>query len=186
MNERGPQGGPLRPIRFIAVEGPIGVGKTTLVRRLAACFGTDPVLEGAADNPYLEKYYAEPARFALPAQIHFLFQRVEQLQSLGQDDLFRNVHVSDYILEKDRLFARLTLEPDDFALYERLWDRIVERIPVPDLVIVLQARVPTLLDRIAGRGRRYERDIDSRYLERLNGAYAELFKPITIVRPCSS
>ena len=102
---------------IIAIEGPIGVGKTTLARRVADAYNTDLMLEGAADNPFLEKYYADPARYALPTQVHFLFQRVEQLQSFRQNDLFRAVYISDYMLEKDRLFARMTLSADEFRIY---------------------------------------------------------------------
>jgi len=172
--------------RIIAVEGPIGVGKTTLAKKLAAAYGTDLLLEGASENPFLAKFYADPVRFALPAQLHFLFQRVEQLQRIRQNDLFRSTYVSDYMLEKDRLFARLTLDPAEYDIYERTYARIVHGVAQPDLIIYLQADITTLLERIARRGLAYERGIDRTYLDRLCGAYVSFFKdydavPVLIV-----
>jgi deoxyadenosine/deoxycytidine kinase len=162
-------------LRAIAIEGPIGVGKTSLARRIAATYDTELVLEGASANPFLAKFYADPARFALPAQLHFLFQRVEQLQAYRQNDLFRSAYISDYMLEKDRLFARLTLEPAEFDIYELIYQRVVDHAERPDLVIYLHASIPRLLDRIARRGIDYEQSIDRDYLDRLCGAYAEFF-----------
>ncbi len=164
---------------IIAIEGPIGVGKTTLARRVADAYNTDLMLEGAADNPFLEKYYADPARYALPTQVHFLFQRVEQLQSFRQNDLFRAVYISDYMLEKDRLFARMTLSADEFRIYEQLYERVVDTVPVPDLVIYLHAPVPTLLERIRRRGLDYEQRIEAAYLHELCAAYVAFFRHYT-------
>jgi deoxyadenosine/deoxycytidine kinase len=173
-------------LRFLAIEGPIGVGKTSLARRLAASYGTDLMLESPSENPFLEKFYADPDRFALPTQLHFLFQRVRQLQDFRQDDLFRPLYISDYMLEKDRLFAELTLDQTEFEMYCLVYDRVVESVPCPDLVIYLQARIPTLVKRICHRGLSYEQNIDEAYLERLNGAYVEFFRrydraPVLIV-----
>jgi deoxyguanosine kinase len=161
--------------RFIAVEGPIGVGKTSLARRLAASLGGELVLEQAEQNPFLERFYRDPVSGALPAQLHFLFQRAQQLGSLRQSDLFAEVRVADYLLAKDRLFARLTLDAAEFELYEQIHARLQIDPPRPDLVIYLQAPPDVLLDRIARRGARGESAIDRRYLERLSDAYARFF-----------
>jgi deoxyguanosine kinase len=164
------------PVRILAIEGPIGVGKTTLARRLAEHYGSELMLEDPADNPFLEKFYADPKRFGLPTQLHFLFQRVRQLQRFQQNDLFMPIYISDYMLEKDRLFAELTLDKSEFEMYCLVYERVVETVPDPDLVIYLQARIPSLLNRIALRGIGYERDIEGDYLERLAGAYARFFR----------
>lgn len=167
---------PPAQMRFLAIEGPIGVGKTTLARRLAETYGTELMLEASAKNPFLEKFYDDPTRFALPAQLYFLFQRVEQLQDFRQDDLFRRLFISDYMLDKDRIFAALTLDHAEFEMYCLVYERIVDSILNPDLVIYLQAQAPTLLRRIARRGLRYEEGIDRAYLDRLGGRYVEFFR----------
>ena len=161
--------------RYIVIEGPIGVGKTSLARRLAATLGAELVLEQAEANPFLERFYRDPAGAALPAQLHFLFQRVQQLTALRQDDLFATQHVSDYLLEKDRLFARVILDDAEFALYEQIYARMVTDPPRPDLVVYLQAPVDVLLERISRRGIRSEQFIERAYLEKLNDAYARFF-----------
>jgi deoxyguanosine kinase len=161
--------------RYIVIEGPIGVGKTSLARRLAATLGAELVLEQAESNPFLERFYRDPAGAALPAQLHFLFQRVQQLTALRQDDLFATQHVSDYLLEKDRLFARVILDEAEFALYEQIYARMVTDPPRPDLVVYLQAPVDVLLERINRRGIRSEQFIERPYLEKLNDAYARFF-----------
>jgi deoxyadenosine/deoxycytidine kinase len=161
--------------RFIAVEGPIGVGKTSLARRLATSLSAQGVLEEAAQNPFLERFYKNPRAGALPAQLYFLLQRAQQLASLKQADLFTTVRVADYLLEKDRLFARVTLDDAEYALYEQLYARLDVQVPKPDLVVYLQAPVDVLLERIARRGVPYEQHIDRGYLERLNEAYARFF-----------
>jgi deoxyguanosine kinase len=163
------------PHRFIVLEGPIGVGKTSLARKLAASLSADTVLEQAAENPFLERFYRNPRVGALPAQLYFLFQRAQQLALLKQHDLFAPVRVADYLLAKDRLFARLTLDEEEFKLYEQVHDKLAIEAPQPDLVVYLQAPVDVLLERIARRGIAYEGLIDRAYLTRLNEAYARFF-----------
>jgi deoxyadenosine/deoxycytidine kinase len=160
---------------FIIVEGPIGVGKTSLARRLAQTFGGELLLERAEDNPFLERYYQNPRPMALPTQLSFLFQRVQQIQALRQGDLFRPKVISDFLLEKDPLFARLTLDDDELRLYEQVYRHLDLQPPAPDLVIYLQAPVETLIERVRKRGVPYERWIESAYLQRLADAYADFF-----------
>jgi deoxyadenosine/deoxycytidine kinase len=159
----------------VVVEGPIGVGKTSLARRLARSFDSDLVLEQDADNPFLERFYRSSRAAAFQTQLHFLLQRSRQMQELRQADLFARVRVADYLLEKDRLFARLTLDAEELALYEQLYARLAIDAPVPDLVVYLQAPVDVLLERIARRGIAFEQAIERRYLERLVDAYARFF-----------
>ena len=160
---------------YIVVEGPIGVGKTSLARRLAESFESDLLLEGADENPFLERFYQDPRSGALPAQLFFLFQRSRQMQDMRQGDMFQPVRVSDFLIEKDRLFAELTLDPEELKLYEQVYEHVTVDAPVPDLVIYLQAPEEVLLKRIAQRGIRYERRIDAAYLRRLSDAYARMF-----------
>ena len=161
--------------RFIVIEGPIGVGKTTLAAKLASPLGAELVLERADDNPFLERFYRNPRAGALPAQLHFLFQRAQQLAALKQQDLFAPLRVADYLIDKDRLFARTTLDEEEYRLYEQVYAKLAIEAPKPDLVIYLQAPVDVLLARISRRGIRYEQFIDRGYLERLNDAYARFF-----------
>jgi len=160
---------------YIIVEGPIGVGKTSLARRLAGTFGSELMLERAEDNPFLERYYQNPRPMALPTQLSFLFQRVQQLRALRQGDLFRPQIVSDFLLEKDPLFAQLTLDDDELRLYEQVFRHLDLSPPAPDLVIYLQAPVEILIERVKKRGVPYERWIESAYLQRLADAYADFF-----------
>jgi thymidylate kinase len=178
------------PHRYIVVEGPIGVGKTSLARRLAASLGAETVFEQADENPFLERFYRNPKAGALPAQLYFLFQRAQQLAALRQDDLFAPLRVADYLLAKDRLFAQLTLDADEFGLYEQIHAKLAIDAPRPDLVVYLQAPVSVLMERIARRGIGYEGRISADYLERLNGAYAQFFLdydagPLLIVNAAS-
>lgn len=161
--------------RFIAVEGPIGVGKTTLARRLAETFNYEVLLEQADDNPFLERFYREPRRYALQTELFFLFQRAEQLRDLKQNSLFEQVRVSDFLIDKNELFAEVTLDEDEFGLYRNVHRHLTLDAPRPDLVIYLQAPTPVLLQRIAKRGLAHERTIDADYLDRLNNAYARFF-----------
>ncbi len=146
----------LRPIgkapRFIVVEGPIGVGKTALAKRLADSMSAELILEEVAENPFLERFYRDGSIAALPAQMFFLFARARQLGELRQSDLFSNVRVADYLFAKDRLFAELNLDADELSLYDKVLENLAVEPPVPDLVIYLQASVDTLMERIAGRG----------------------------------
>ena len=163
------------PHRFVVVEGPIGVGKTSLARRLAKSFGSELVLEQGDENPFLERFYRNPRAAAFQTQLYFLFQRARQMQDLRQADLFERVRVSDYLLDKDRLFARLTLDAEELALYEQVYARLAIDAPVPDLVVYLQAPVDVLLERIARRAISYEQVIERRYLERLVESYSRFF-----------
>lgn len=178
------------PHRYIAIEGAIGVGKTSLARRLAATLGAQLVLEQADENPFLERFYRNPRVGALPAQLYFLFQRAQQQASLSQHELFSSVRVADYLLAKDDLFARMTLDDEEYGLYRQVHDRLAIDAPKPDLVLYLQAPVDVLLDRIARRGIAHESLIDRAYLTRLNETYARFFhaydqSPLLIVNAAS-
>lgn len=160
---------------FIVVEGPIGVGKTTLANRLAKSFGSDLLLEGAHENPFMEKFYDDPKAAALPTQLFFLLQRARQLKEMRQEDMFSPVRVADFLIEKDRLFAELTLSDDELDLYEQVYASLTIDIPRPDLVVYLQAPVEVLLERIQQRGLKHERLIEAAYLQRLSESYVQFF-----------
>jgi deoxyadenosine/deoxycytidine kinase len=160
---------------YIVVEGPIGVGKTTLANRLAKSFGSDLLLEGADENPFLEKFYDDPSAAALPTQLFFLLQRARQLKEMKQADMFNPVRVADFLIEKDRLFAELTLDSDELDLYEQVYASMTIDVPRPDLVVYLQAPVEVLLERIQKRGLKHERFIEAAYLQRLCDSYIQFF-----------
>ncbi|MEE2729561.1 MAG: deoxynucleoside kinase [Pseudomonadota bacterium] len=162
-------------MKFIVVEGPIGVGKTTLTRKLAHSFRYDLLLEGAADNPFLERFYHNQKQWALQTQLFFLLQRADQLNELRQNDLFQPVRVADFLIHKDRLFAGLTLDDDEFRLYDKVYQHVISSIPRPDLVIYLQASVDTLQQRIQQRAIPCEQQISADYLSRLSDAYVDFF-----------
>ena len=162
-------------LRYIVVEGPIGAGKTTLARRLGARLGAELLLEQPAENPFLAKFYQDMARYALPTQLFFLFQRSRQLEPLAQSDLFSRPTVADFLLDKDPLFARLTLGGDELALYDRIYASLAPRAPVPDLVVYLQARPEVLVERVKRRGAGFERGITDEYLALLAEGYAHFF-----------
>lgn len=164
-----------KPLSFVVVEGPIGVGKTSLARRLAETLHAHVLLEGADTNPFLERYYEDPRRAALPTQMYFLLQRARQIQDLRQNDLFRAACVADFLLDKDRLFAQLTLQSDELHLYEMMYASLALNAPAPDLVIYLQAPVDVLVARVRKRGHAYERHIDANYLKKISDAYTEFF-----------
>ncbi len=161
--------------RYIVVEGPIGVGKTSLTKKLAESLSADVLLEEVYENPFLERFYRDGQSAALPAQMFFLFARARQIEDLRQADMFANVRVSDYLFSKDQLFAELNLSPDELNLYNQVTSSLDIEAPVPDLVIYLQSSVDALLERIARRGILFERAIDRRYLERVTDAYARFF-----------
>jgi len=161
--------------RYVVVEGPIGAGKTSLTHRLAERLNADTLLENASDNPFLPRFYQEPKRYALPTQLHFLFERSRQLRDLTQGDLFRAGTISDFLIDKDMLFARLNLDDDEFELYQKVYADLAPQAPTPDLVIYLQAPIDALQDRVRRRGVEFERGMDAGYLQRLANSYSEFF-----------
>ncbi|MGE6763202.1 deoxynucleoside kinase [Corallococcus sp. AB049A] len=165
--------------RYIVVEGPIGVGKTSLTNLLTERLGSRRILEVVEENPFLSSFYADRQKFAFQTQVFFLLSRFRQQQELFQQDLFRAVTVSDYLFAKDRIFANLTLASDELALYDRVFEALGPRVPQPDLVIYLQAQLDVLLHRIKKRGREFERKFDAGYLESLTHAYNDFFAHYT-------
>lgn len=161
--------------RYIAVEGPIGVGKTTFARRLATTLGYGELLEQAEENPFLERFYQDRKANALPTQLYFLFQRTRQQKEWSQAELFQPSRVADYLLEKDALFASVTLDEEERRLYQMVYDQMTTDVPQPDLVVYLQAPTDVLLERVRGRGAAGEHQINADYLTQLNQAYAEFF-----------
>jgi deoxyguanosine kinase len=165
----------LAACHYIVVEGPIGAGKTSLAREHALHLHAVELLEQPEENPFLARFYDDIARYALPVQLNFLFQRVDQLRGLAQLDLFRRHTVADFLLDKDPLFARLNLNDDEYALYDKVYSHLKLQTPTPDLVIYLQAPVPTLVERVHRRGVEFERTIRPEYLARLADGYTRFF-----------
>jgi deoxyguanosine kinase len=161
--------------RYIAVEGPIGVGKTSLARMLAAELGGETLLERTDDNPFLKRFYRDKKRYAFQTQIFFLLTRYQQQKDLSQLDLFQKIIVSDYLFDRDRIFAHTNLDKDELKLYDEIYTLLEARITRPDLVILLQARPEILKERIRIRGMRSERDISLEYLEEVTEAYRDYF-----------
>ncbi len=161
--------------RYIVVEGPIGVGKTSLVELIGENFGSRAVLERVTENPFLPRFYQNPKRFAFQAQMFFLLSRYQQQRELSQQDLFSQSIVCDYLFAKDRIFASVNLDDDELALYQQIYELMDQRIPRPDLVIYLQAPTEVLRQRIKFRGRGYEREISREYIEAINEAYNRFF-----------
>jgi len=176
--------------RFIVVEGPIGVGKTSLAKRLAESLAGELILEQAEENPFLERFYKNRRNAALPAQLFFLLQRARQLEQLRERDMFSPVRIADFLLQKDELFAGLNLDPTELGLYKQVAESLELDPPTPDLVVYLQAPASVLMRRVAMRGIAYEQLIDQEYLERLGDAYARFFydfdeAPLLIVNAAS-
>lgn len=161
--------------KYIIVEGPIGAGKTTLTQRLHRQFGGDLLLEMPETNPFLKNFYQDSARYALSTQLFFLFQRANQLRELAQHDLFKNCVFSDFMFEKDPIFANLTLNDEEYKLYQQIHASLAPQAPVPDLVIYLQASPKYLIERVGKRNRGYEHGLSETYLEKLSDAYARFF-----------
>ncbi|MDB5902665.1 MAG: deoxynucleoside kinase [Betaproteobacteria bacterium] len=161
--------------RYIVVEGPIGVGKTTLARAISEASGAALMLEDPDANPFLQRFYENPDRYALPTQLFFLFQRIDQLAALNQSDLFRRASVCDFMLEKDPLFARLNLKDEELKLYEQIYDHLKPQAPAPDLVVYLQATPETLIERVHKRGLDYEKSMSDAYLVGLAESYTRFF-----------
>lgn len=175
---------------YVVVEGPIGVGKTNLAKRLAVSFHSELILERSEDNPFLDQFYQQQGKNALATQLHFLFQRSRQLQTLVRADLFREVLVTDFLFAKDRLFAELTLDQYELDLYEQVYGRLAMDAPAPDLVVYLQAPVDVLRSRVLARNRPNEAYIEKDYLKRLSDAYTRFFHryndaPLLIVNAAS-
>ncbi len=161
--------------RYLVIEGPIGAGKTSLAKRLAARLSADLVLEQPAENPFIARFYQDMARYALPTQLFFLFQRARMIEPLKQRDLFARPAVADFLLDKDLLFAQVTLSGEEFALYQKIYDALRPQAPAPDLVIYLQAQPAVLIERVRRRAAGFERGISEEYLALLAESYARFF-----------
>lgn len=164
-----------RIANYIAIEGPIGVGKTTLTKSLAHSLDYETLLEQPDDNPFLKRFYKDRQSYALPTQLHFLFQRISQIEEIKQNDMFSPKRISDFLIDKDPLFAEVNLDPDELAIYKRVFDALIIEAPQPDLVVYLQAPSDVLIERIKKRGIESEQKISADYLRQLNDAYMRYF-----------
>jgi deoxyguanosine kinase len=160
---------------YVAIEGPIGVGKTSLAQALGLRIGARIVLEDTDSNPFIARFYQDPEKYAFPVQLYFLLTRYNQQRQLAQQDLFAQATVTDYLLAKDRIFARLNLDPDELVLYEGVYRLLDGQLAKPDLVVYLRARVEVLAERVRKRNRTFERHISLEYLERVAAAYRDFF-----------
>jgi len=165
----------MQKYRHIVVEGPIGVGKTSLARRLADKLHAALLLEQPEQNPFLPRFYHDMERYALPTQLFFLFQRLNQLRDVAQMDMFSQVTVSDFLLDKDPLFAQLTLGNEELRLYRQIYTTLAPQTPAPDLVVYLQAQSETLVERVRRRGAQFERPISEAYLALVADSYSRFF-----------
>jgi deoxyadenosine/deoxycytidine kinase len=165
----------MRNLYYVAIEGPIGVGKTSLANLLSEHLGARLILEGFGENPFLSDFYDEPERYAFQTQLYFLLQRYQQQQELRQVDMFHNLLIADYMFVKDRLFASLNLDEKEMSLYDTVANLLEKNVINPDLVIYLQADTDTLMRNIAGRGREMEKNISEEYIDALNQLYTEYF-----------
>jgi deoxyadenosine/deoxycytidine kinase len=161
--------------RYLVVEGPIGAGKTSLARRLSARLAADLLLEQPGENPFIARFYQDMARYALPTQLFFLFQRARMIEPLKQPDMFARPTVADFLLDKDLLFARVTLSGDEFTLYQKIYESLRPQAPAPDLVVYLQAQPAVLVERVRRRAAGFERAISDEYLALLAESYARFF-----------
>jgi deoxyguanosine kinase len=161
--------------RYLVVEGPVGAGKTSLARRLGPRLAADLLLEQPADNPFIGRFYQDMARYALPTQLFFLFQRARTVAPLKQPDMFSRPTVADFLLDKDLLFARVTLSGEEFALYQKIYEALRPQAPAPDLVVYLQAQPAVLIERVRRRALAFERGLSEEYLALLAESYARFF-----------
>jgi deoxyadenosine/deoxycytidine kinase len=161
--------------RYLVVEGPIGAGKTSLARRLGPRLSAELLLEQPQENPFIARFYQDMARYALPAQLFFLFQRARMIEPLKQPDMFARPTVADFLLDKDLLFARVTLSGDEFALYQKIYEALRPQAPLPDLVVYLQAQPGVLAERVRRRAASFERGLSEEYLALLADSYARFF-----------
>jgi deoxyadenosine/deoxycytidine kinase len=160
---------------YIVIEGPLGVGKTTLAKMLVEKLNAQPVLEEVEENPFLLRFYENPHKYAFQTQIFFLLRRYNQASEISQLDLFNSLTISDFLLDKDRIFAKTNLNENEYWLYDQLFQMLKKRITPPDLVIFLQSKTEVLVERIRRRNRKYEKSVSAKYLERINQAFNEFF-----------